>query len=73
MCLAFPAEVIAVTEKEAIIEIAGLRKKVLNIANAKVNEFVLVQQGIAVEKIPEKEHRERIRAIAKVGRKAKKS
>ena len=57
MCLAIAAKVIELKEngKKAIVEQGTVQREVLNMIKAKRNEFVLVQQGFAVEKISEKE------------------
>jgi len=64
MCLALTCEVIAVTEKELIVDFAGEKKKALNLTNAKPGEFVIVQQGIAIEKVNKKEAKERTKILA---------
>ena len=48
MCLALPAKVVELQEngKRAVVEQFGQRKEVFNnLVNARVGEFVLVQQG----------------------------
>lgn len=66
MCLALTCEVIAVTEKELIVDFSGIKKKALNLTDAKPGDFVIVQQGIAIEKVNKKEAKERIKILAKV-------
>ncbi|MDP2973527.1 MAG: HypC/HybG/HupF family hydrogenase formation chaperone [Candidatus Diapherotrites archaeon] len=57
MCLAIPGKVMGVREKgkKVLIEQQGVQREVFNAINAKEGEFVLVQQGFAVERISEKE------------------
>ena len=57
MCLAIAAKVIELKEngKKAVVEQGETRREVINMAKAKKDEFVLVQQGFAVEKISKKE------------------
>ena len=65
MCLAIPAKVVELKEngKKAVVEQGAVQREVLNMAGAKKGEFVLVQQGFAVEKISEKEARETFEAL----------
>ena len=66
MCLAMPAKVIELQEngKKAVIEQAGIKRTVFNnVINARKGEFVLVQQGFIVERIPEKDAREALEAL----------
>ena len=63
MCLALPARVVELRGKKAVVEQLGQEKEVFNnMVNAKKGEFVLVQQGFAVQKISEKEARETLKA-----------
>ena len=65
MCLAIPAKVVELKEngKKAIVEQGAEQRQVLNLVEAEKGEFVLVQQGFAVEKISEKEARETFEAL----------
>ena len=66
MCLAIPAKVVGLKQsgKKAVIEQPGVKREVFNnLVNAKVGDFVLVQQGFIVEKIGEKEAREALEAL----------
>ena len=65
MCLAIVAKVVELKEngKKAVVEQGTIQREVLNMIKAKRNEFVLVQQGFAVEKISEKEARETFEAL----------
>ena len=65
MCLAIPGKVIGLREKgkKILIEQPGVQREVLNAINAKKGEFVLVQQGFAVERISEKEAKETWRLL----------
>ncbi|MFA4855086.1 MAG: HypC/HybG/HupF family hydrogenase formation chaperone [archaeon] len=64
MCLAVPAKVIALKEngKKVLVEQQGIEREAINMAKAKKGDFVLLQQGFAVEKISEKEALEAIEA-----------
>jgi hydrogenase expression/formation protein HypC len=66
MCLAIPGKVIELREKgkKVLIEQPGVQREVFNAINAKKGEFVLVQQGFAVERISEKEAREALEVFA---------
>ena len=66
MCLAIPAKVVELKDsgKKAVIEQPGVKREVFNnLVNAKVGDFVLVQQGFIVERIGEKEAREALEAL----------
>ncbi len=66
MCLAIAAKVIELRNdgKKAVVEQGETRREVLNMAKAEKGQYVLVQQGFAVEKISEKEARETFEALA---------
>ena len=66
MCLALPAKVVELQEngKRAVVEQFGQRKEVFNnLVNARVGEFVLVQQGFAVERLGKKEALDALKAL----------
>ena len=65
MCLAIAAKVVELRNggKKAVVEQGETRREVLNMAKAEKGQFVLVQQGFAVEKISEKEARETLEAL----------
>ncbi len=65
MCLAIAAKVVELKEngKKVVVEQGTVQREVLNMIKAKKGEFVLVQQGFAVEKISEKEARETFEAL----------
>lgn len=64
MCLAVPAKVIALKEngKRVLVEQQGVEREAINMAKAKKGDFVLLQQGFAVEKISKKEAMKAIEA-----------
>lgn len=59
MCLACPAKVIELKQngKIAVCEHEGFfrKKEAMNVEKAELGEWVLVQQGIVVEKLSEEE------------------
>ena len=65
MCLAIAAKVIELKEngKKVVVEQGETRREVLNMVKAEKGQFVLVQQGFAVEKISEKEAKETLEAL----------
>ena len=65
MCLAIAAKVVELKEngKKVVVEQGEGQREVLNMIKAKKGEFVLVQQGFAVEKISEKEAKETLEAL----------
>ena len=63
MCLAIAAKVVEIREngKSAVVEQNGLRKEVVNaVEGLKAGEFVLLQQGIAAERISKEEAEENV-------------
>ncbi len=60
MCLAVPAKAVEVRKNGLVlVERPGLRKEIFNaVEGLKKGDFVLVQQGFAVEKVSEKAARE---------------
>jgi hydrogenase expression/formation protein HypC len=69
MCLAIPARVVELKEggKKVVVEQQGVQREAINMAKAKKGDFVLLQQGLAIEKISEKEARETMQAMAGFG------
>lgn len=66
MCLALPARVVSVNGGKAVVEQLGSRRAVFNnVINAGVGEFVLVQQGFIVERIPERDALDALEAVGK--------
>jgi len=66
MCLALPAKVISTKKGKAVVEQLGKKSEVFNnLINARVGEFVLLQQGFIVERIAEKEALEALEAVRK--------
>lgn len=64
MCLAIPAKVIEAKGNSATIDVLGEKSQAINsIINAKKGEFVLVQQGMIVERISEKDALETLEAL----------
>lgn len=64
MCLAIPARVLGLKGQRALIEQPGAQRLVFNnVIQAKEGEYVLVQQGFIVERIPEKEALETLEAM----------
>ena len=72
MCLVLPCQVRAVIEEKAIVEFAGEKITAANLVKARVNDFVLVREGLIIEKLEEKEGREKINALKMVLLKKKK-
>lgn len=65
MCLAIPAKVVEVKENgKAVIEQGDIKREVFNsVINAKLGEYVLVQQGFIVERISEKDAKEALEGL----------
>jgi len=66
MCLAVPAKVVKAGKGKAVIEQFGQGREVFNnVVNARVGDYVLVQQGFIVEVLEEKEVRKALEAFEK--------
>ena len=62
MCLAIPAKIVEIHGEQATVEQAGGRREAQNnLIHAKKGSWVLLQQGIVVEEISEKEALETLR------------
>jgi hydrogenase expression/formation protein HypC len=56
VCLAVPARVVEVKGRKAVVEQPGVRRAVFSaVSGLKKGDFVLLQQGFAVERVSEKE------------------
>ncbi len=73
MCLALPGEIVSVDGIRAIVRHGKVERSVLNAAGAVPGEWVLVQQGIASEKLDSAEKKIRVAAWNRAVRKKKKT
>jgi hydrogenase expression/formation protein HypC len=63
MCLAIPGKVLKIKDSKAIIDyVQGQREAIIHDDSIKEGDYVLVQQGLVVQKISEKEALESINA-----------
>jgi hydrogenase expression/formation protein HypC len=72
MCLAIPAKIISIQDKEAVIEIGGIQREasLWLTPEAKVGDYVLLHTGFAIAVLDQDEARETlelIEAVAKAG------
>ena len=72
MCLAIPAKIVSIKDKEAVIEIGGIRREasLWLTPEAKVGDYVLLHTGYAIAVLDEEEAKETlalIEAVAKAG------
>jgi hydrogenase expression/formation protein HypC len=72
MCLAIPAKIISIQDKEAVIDIGGIRREasLWLTPEARVGDYVLLHTGYAIAVLDEDEARETIElieAVAKAG------
>lgn len=60
MCLSVPGQIIEINENNASVNISGniIECNIQLIDNSKVDEYVLVHAGFAIEKITEQEAKE---------------
>lgn len=74
MCLAIPGKIIELLDDKnqfAMIDVSGVRRKV-NISlikheNVKVNDWVLIHVGFAMNKISEEQAKEQLQLLAEMG------
>jgi len=72
VCLAIPAKIVSIKDKEAVIEIGGIRREasLWLTPEAKVGDYVLLHTGYAIAVLDEEEAKETlalIEAVAKAG------
>ena len=65
MCYAIPAKIIKMNGDEATVDYGGVIKKtnISLIENPKVNDFVLIHAGFAIEKLDAKSAEESLKII----------
>ncbi len=65
MCLAEPARVVSVSKGKALLERLGKKLEALvALENVKAGDWVLVQQGMVVERLSEAEAKEALEALS---------
>ena len=65
MCLAIPMKVIEVEGEEALVEIGGVKKKVIInlVKDVKIGDYLIVHAGFAIQKLDEKEALETLKLL----------
>lgn len=65
MCLAIPMKIVKIEGDRATVEISGVKKEVnlTLIEDPKLNDYVLIHAGYAIEKLDEGEARETLDLI----------
>ncbi|RLD16322.1 MAG: HypC/HybG/HupF family hydrogenase formation chaperone [Caldiserica bacterium] len=65
MCLAIPMRVIEVKGEEALVEIGGVKKKVIInlVKDVKTGDYLIVHAGFAIQKLDEKEALETLKLL----------
>jgi len=60
MCLAVPSKVIEKKDNDAVVDIAGVRRKasLMLLPDVEVGDYVILHAGFAISKLDEKEARE---------------
>ena len=67
MCLAIPGKILEIKEDKVIVEYPGENREVLNAGfDLSEGEYVFVQAGIVIQKIPKDEAIESLKAWAEV-------
>jgi len=66
MCLAVPMKIVEIAGDMAVVESAGLRREVgiMLLANARINDWVLIHAGFAISKLTKKQARETLAIFA---------
>ena len=70
MCLAIPAKIVSIKDKEAVIEIGGIRREasLWLTPEAKVGDYVLLHTGYAIAVLDEEEAKETLALIEEVAK-----
>jgi hydrogenase expression/formation protein HypC len=57
MCLAIPAKIIKIEDETAIVEIGDVQREasIMLLPDSKINDYVLLHAGFAIQKIDEDE------------------
>lgn len=65
MCLAIPGKIQSIDQKQAIVDFNGIKRKadLSFLTDAKVNDWVLVHVGFAIQKVQEDVARETYRLL----------
>lgn len=67
MCLAIPGKVINKKGNVATVDFGGIQREVrLDLVDAKVNEYVIVHAGYAIEKLSERDAKETLRYFEEI-------
>ena len=67
MCLAIPGRIIKINGEEAVVDYETEKRRVnISMTDAKVGDYVFVQNMFAIQKIPEKEALEALRLWKKM-------
>lgn len=68
MCLAIPGKIKAINGRRITVEYPGEQREVIDGGiPVKVGDFVLIQMGITIKKIPEKQAKISWKAWSKIG------
>jgi len=70
VCLAIPAKIVSIKDKEAVIEIGGIRREasLWLTPEAKVGDYVLLHTGYAIAVLDEEEAKETLALIEEVAK-----
>ncbi len=65
MCLAIPSKIVSIENEMAVLDVDGVRRKasLLLLEDAKVNDYVIVHAGFAIQKIDEQAARETLELL----------
>lgn len=68
MCLAVPGKVIEINEKKAVVDMSGVKLETcLNLLeDVKINDYVIIHAGFAIEKLSQEEADERLKIFKEI-------
>ncbi len=68
MCLAIPAKIIQITDKQALVDFGGLQQTVRLelLPEAKLDDFVIVHAGFAISLLEPEEAEETLRLLKEI-------
>ena len=68
MCLAVPGKIIEINENKAIVDMSGVKLETyLNLLeDVKVDDYVIIHAGFAIEKLSDEEANERLKLFKEI-------
>ena len=65
MCLALPMKIVKIEDKEATVELGGVKRKanLQLLEGVNIGDYVIVHAGFAIQKLDQKEAKETLRLL----------